>query len=413
MSQFSLATETIRECTCLACGHHVAVSFFNGGSKPLATLAWPLDRKAAMSVKTLPLDFVRCVECGHIYNVAFDYKAVPYSDRPNLMFNRGKLWSQFIHNLQSDMLDYLSSSPVVVEIGYGDGSFLSAFAQRVPKGRFIGFDPHGATTDGVNLELRSELFEPTVHLAELKPDLIVTRHVLEHLANPLGFLQKLAFAGGTAKLAPLLYLEVPCIDRLLETQRTVDLYYEHSSQFTSESFRKMLRRCRARVERIGHGYDGEVIYGFIRLESDTQWIEYAQAAEHYRQSTTQSLVTIQQQLHDLAKSEQHVAIWGGTGKSAAFMQRYAVSADKFPTVVDSDPAKVGTYVPGTGQKIRYRDWLLEHPVDTVIIPPQWRARDIVAEMQSIGIHPSTVLIEHQGKLINFITGDHPYGCLAI
>jgi len=47
-----------------------------------------------------------------------------------------------------------------------------------------------------------------------------------------------------------------------------------------------------------------------------------------------------------------VAIWGGTGKSAAFMNRYAVDAARFPIVVDSDPAKVGTFVPGTGQEIR-------------------------------------------------------------
>ena len=80
-----------------------------------------------------------------------------------------------------------------------------------------------------------------------------------------------------------------------------------------------------------------------------------------------------------------VAIWGGTGKSAAFINRYGLDRLRFPIVVDSDFAKVGTFVPGTGQEIRSRDWLKENPGAVVIIPPQWRALDIVLEMERAGI----------------------------
>jgi Zn ribbon nucleic-acid-binding protein len=77
---------------CPACGHHVAVEFFDGGNQPLATLSWPASRQAALALKQLPLTFVRCVECGHIYNTGFDYAEVPYVDKPNLMFNSGEHW---------------------------------------------------------------------------------------------------------------------------------------------------------------------------------------------------------------------------------------------------------------------------------------------------------------------------------
>ena len=76
-----------------------------------------------------------------------------------------------------------------------------------PDGRYIGFDPNGAADgggpdgaadgggpDGAAVELRAELFEATRHLADLRPDLIISRHVLEHLVNPLGFLQRIGFA---------------------------------------------------------------------------------------------------------------------------------------------------------------------------------------------------------------------------
>jgi hypothetical protein len=38
-----------------------------------------------------------------------------------------------------------------------------------------------------------------------------------------------------------------------------------------------------------------------------------------------------------------VAIWGGSGKSVAFINRYGLDSERFPTVVDSDAAKTGTF----------------------------------------------------------------------
>ncbi len=250
---------------------------------------------------------------------------------------------------------------MVVEIGHGDGSFIAALAAARPGGRYLGFDPNGAAIGDGAVELRAELFEPNRHLDELQPDLIISRHVMEHLANPLGFLQRLCFAVAHSGADCLLYLEVPCIDRVLETGRTVDLYYEHNSQFTTKSFSRMLTRCAAVVETIGHGYDGEVIFGLARLAAPADQIKIAEEAARYDAGTRIADQVIRSQLTALHSSGRTVAIWGGTGKSAAFMNRYRVDATRFPIIVDSDPAKVGTYVPGMGQEIRGRDFLKKYP----------------------------------------------------
>jgi hypothetical protein len=44
----------------------------------------------------------------------------------------------------------------------------------------------------------------------------------------------------------------------------------------------------------------------------------------------------------------------------------------------------------------------------IIIPTQWRARDIVAEMSREGIAAAAVMIEHDGRLIDFGHEPHPY-----
>lgn len=400
-------SDLLREATCPACGHHVAVSFFKG-EQPLATIAWPASAEEARAMPLLPLDFLRCVDCGHVFNDAFDYAAVPYSQKPNLMFNKGALWSSFLTGLRDTLLARLPERPVVVEIGHGDGSFIAGLAAARPGGRYFGFDPNGASTAAATVELRAELFQPGRHLAEIKPDLIITRHVMEHLTNPLGFLQRLSFAAARSGTPCLIYLEVPCIDRVIETGRTVDLYYEHSSQFTTNSFRRMLTRCASRIEEIGHGYDGEVIFGLAHIGGSLEQVAIATEAALYDDAVRRAERVIRHQLAALHAAGQPIAIWGGTGKSAAFMNRYGVDAVRFPVVVDSDPAKVGTFVPGTGQRILSRDWLLAYPVHTIIIPPQWRAADIVGEMDRAGIAADHVAIEHGGRLIDYFVDVHPY-----
>ena len=392
---------SFREETCPACGNHVAISFFDGGQQPLATLAWPQSAASAQNLPRFQLDFVRCVGCGHVFNAAFDYSQVPYSAKPNLMFNQAANWSRFIERTQQEILARLEDSPAIVEIGHGDGSFLASLSKLCPAGRYIGFDPHGAAEGSGKVEFRQNLFEPSRHLMEVKPDMVISRHVLEHLVNPLGFLQGMSFAAASLGIAPLAYFEVPCIDNAIKNRRTVDFYYEHSSQFTTNSFVSMLSRASAEIMDIGHGYVGEVVFGFVRLGASDRARDFIQDSRGFLAQAEIGRSTISDQLAELYHSGSRVAIWGGTGKSAAFMCRYGVDAKRFPVVVDSDPAKVGTFVPGTGQEILFRDWLLTHVLDVVVIPPQWRAADIIVEMTKAGITVARVLVEHQGQLVEF------------
>ena len=170
----------------------------------------------------------------------------------------------------------------------------------------------------------------------------------------------------------------------------------------------MLTNCAAEIMEIGHGYDGEVIFGFLRLGESSIQAKHSREAQSFRKGAQDALQTIQSQLSDLYNQHKRIAVWGGTGKSAAFMQRYGIDATRFPIVVDDDKNKVDTYVPGTGQRIRFRDWLLENPVDVIVIPPQWRAVDIVAAMERAGIKAESVLIEHNLRLIDFHSEEHPY-----
>lgn len=402
-------TEIMHDSTCPACGHHVAVSFYDGGRHPLSILAWPKSTEEARNMKRLPLAFVRCIDCGHVYNSQFTYEEVPYSEKPNLMFNNGETWAEHLRHIRDEILSRLPEKPVVVEIGCGDGHLIRSLAEARPAGRYIGFDPSGTlVSDRENIDAYAELFDPAVHLAQFKPDIIISRHVMEHLKNPLAFIQSIAFASNWEGIETSLFIEVPCIDRVFNTGRTTDFFYEHNSHFTTTSLNRFLSRCSNRVEWIERGYGDEVVYGFARLGARVDQLTFARDAVRFRNETTEAQSVIQQQLHQLYLTGKSIAIWGGTGKASTFINRYGIDGERFPVVVDSDPEKAGTFVPGTGQEIRISDSLVQETVDVIIVTSQWRARDIFLEIERKGIPFNDILIEHKGQLINFLSDPHPY-----
>ncbi len=395
--------------TCPACGYHIAVQFYDGGLLPLTTLAWPQSCEEAQAMERLPHDFMRCVDCGHISNAAFDYAKVPYSDKPNLMFNKGAIWTEHLQKVCDLISEHLPENPTVVEIGCGEGHLLRSLAKKIPSGTFIGFDPNAEIeTEGALIEARTMLFDPGQHLAEIKPDLIISRHVFEHLMNPLGFAQEVAFAANVAECATKLFIEVPCIDGVLAAGRTVDFFYEHNSHFTTQSLESLLNRCATAVDLIETSYNNEVIYGLASFQPQTHQVELARQAVAFQEKALQSAAQLAPQFAELASSGKRTAIWGGTGKAAAFINQNLLDRDRFPTVIDSDPNKAGTFVPGTGQEIFFRDKLVEEPVQVILIATQWRAADIVLEIQRNQIVFETILIEYQGQLIDYFLDTHPY-----
>jgi len=271
---------------CPVCHYNLAAPFFDGGLQTLATLGWPASAEAAQTMPRHPQDFVQCPKCSHVWNRSFTYDAIPYQNNPNRMFNKGGIWKGHLATTRDLVLKQLPDAPTVVDIGCGEGHFVRGLAEaREGAGRFVGFDPNATPETGRGVEFHAAYFEPLQHMADFAPDAVAIRHVLEHLTHPASLLEQLAWGAAALGKPCWLFAEVPCIDRVFETGRLADFFYEHTSHFTTESFRTLMARAGEVVE-LAHGYDGEVVFALVKLGVPDAMQARAQAAAEFARQRT-------------------------------------------------------------------------------------------------------------------------------
>ncbi len=368
---------------CIACGFPVTHLLFKLQDQPLAALYLPRSKDAARNLNRLPLDFHRCAKCGHIFNIDFDYAKVPYENNSNLMYNTGSGWMDYMEKLAARLVEKSLGKPSSwLEIGCGDGNFLERIGKHNPMAKLVGFEPgieaRNAAKRGI--EAIEDCFIPERDLKKYRPDFIICRHVLEHLECPRSLLAETVRWCMEYDLTPLLVAEVPCIEKAITNARVNDYLYEHVSNFTMDSFRALFESTGYNVQRIDKDYAEEVLV----IEATPIGWPHAQEKQRvtieYRERVLQQITSVESALRSLKEQKLKIAFWGGTGKGAAFLNSFHIMAEDFPIVVDSDYNKVGRFVPYTAQEIMPPEFLIENPVDAIVITTQWRAKDIYDEI---------------------------------
>lgn len=284
----------------------------------------------------------------------------------------------------------------------GSGGALDVLAAARPGGRYLAFDacPDGDVPRGP-VEWRREPFVPRLHLSEWKPDLILVRHLLQQEPEPAGLLQSLAFAAAAAGVYPLLYIEVACADRALQSGRVEDFTHARRSLFTTESFSRLLARCFPSLDAFGHGCHDEIAYACVRLKGRAEHVERARHARGFAELAAASRHAILLELANLYLAGKQVAVWGTGGSSVAFLNAYHVDAHRFPVVVDSEESFAGSYVPAMAQRIQSSRMVAGKMFDSVIVCSPARAGEIVKEMAINGIRWNRVLVHRDGRLEEF------------
>ena len=206
------------------------------------------------------VDTSLCLDCGFAFNSsgARGGELSFYADEYDLLSEGNK--SEFTYETQGvrrglnlEMAEFLVKScnlPLyasVLDVGCGKGLLLSEIAKIRPDLKLYGLEPSAnarkhAALNIPNIEVQSDMLANSSY-ADNSFDLVLSVGVLEHVPDPINFIQELI---SKVKEGGYIFLSVPN----LENNPTDVITYDHLSRFTEASFRATIKRSGLNVQTI-------------------------------------------------------------------------------------------------------------------------------------------------------------------
>jgi 2-polyprenyl-3-methyl-5-hydroxy-6-metoxy-1,4-benzoquinol methylase len=324
---------------------------------PIAqNLVFP-TREAAVNCAEGALDMRRCTACGFVWNDRFDPALLVYDtayDNDQSFSPRFRDHLDEVANIVADRLGGAADVDVL-EVGCGQGRFLSILANRLGERwrSAVGYDPvwkgdSSALPRGA--EVRGEPFSAgSQRPGDPSPDAAIIRHVIEHVADPIMFLQSIraALAEGTP-----LFVETPNVDWILRQGAFFDFYHEHCSLFTPHSLGVALARAGFTLDAEHVLFDGQyllavAVAGVAACETAKQGcfddLGYASRRDRFLKALGAVI--------DQRRRDGRVALWGSASKGVTLCLMLSHVEGRIDCVIDINARKQGGFMPASGMPI--------------------------------------------------------------
>lgn len=326
-----------------------------------------------------PLRLRRNSELLFVENEAFDPDLITYDENYENCQSYSLKFKEHMISVLNLLKTLLPKGSTLVEVGCGKGSFVD-LVQTDGYFEIRGFD---SSYNGSNPAIEKRYLTSEDRITA---DLIVLRHVLEHIHNPYNFLSMLKVVFGSAKI----YIEVPNFDWIVSNNAFFDITYEHVNYFTQHSLKSLFYSSGSTT---GLLFDDQYQY----VISDISWLNPNFHKLYNFGSWTllsldqmfSSMNTKIQYLDQLANNRS-VFLWGAGTKGAIFLAHCArqnTLIDKIKFVIDINPNKIGKYLPGAKIKIRSKDEFFSTvvPGDVLLISNPAYNDEILLEISAAGL----------------------------
>lgn len=342
---------------CPVCESRRLTSFLQRSQVPVHQNLVVSSRDAARLVTRGELNLVACEDCGFIFNSSFDLAKLAYGEDYDNSQTCSAYFDGYLDGLAKDMIERQGvRNSTIVEVGCGKGQFLRKLVSY-PGGnnKAVGFDPSyvGADTDlNGRLAFRRCYYDDTC--ADVTADIVVCRHVIEHVPDPMALLRSVWAALAYSPEARV-FFETPCVEWILRNRVMWDFFYEHCSLFTAASLSLAFERAGFAVDRVEYTFGGQYLWLEARLSDELlpKIRSYPSTATLARAFGAEEATLRQQWLSSLLqlKAKGQVALWGAGAKGATFANLVDPECTLIDCVVDLNPNKQGRYIPGTGHPI--------------------------------------------------------------
>lgn len=381
---------------CPVCNQSELEPFFDGGEVPLFVNVLHGDPGSAKSAARGRIELGGCQSCGFVRNIAFDESLLAYAPGYENSLHGSPTFQDWARDLSAGLVErHGLSGGRAVEIGGGRGEFMELLLEAGCAAGLVTDPsaPDDALEDRADLTLERRLFDAADVTDTTPPTkLILSRHVLEHIAEPMQFASMVADAARTAGAG--VYLEVPNGLWTLRDLGIWDLIYEHCSYFTPSALTALLERAGLTVE-VAETFGGQFLSAEGRPgaagASASEPAEAATARAAFGQAHRDAVESWNERLDRWRAEGRRAAIWGAGSKGATFLNTVP-SEGSIVCAVDVNERKWNRFVAGTGHPIVGPGALSATRVDTVIVMNPRYLEEISGMVQEAGVEAEVLPI---------------------
>ena len=313
---------------------------------------------AARSAPLATLDIVCCAGCGFIHNRAFRSEAITYDPNYENDQTYSLCFTKHLAVMAGRVLAHLENSPSgqVIEVGCGQGVFLDVLHRAAPGRGLVGFDPawRGTVVPTSTRVERRYFDEGAVALLEGPVGAVVSRHVIEHVPNPVEFLRTIRSAV-SEHWAGKLFIETPCAEWIMGNRASHDFFYEHCNYFTARTLEAALARAGFGQASVEHVFEGQYLWAEAALSTtESRYAQPRDARDLDRViAATSDLQRADAEEKLLVKSlaKDGLAVWGAGAKGITFVSNTDPAGTLVRCLIDSNPRKQNRFVPKTAHKV--------------------------------------------------------------
>ncbi len=394
------ATVTVTGTVCPSCAKPDAGLFYEVSGVPVheVRLVSTLDEAVRCPKGDIRLAF--CSGCGFIWNSAFDPALVEYVDD----YEATQAFSPTFNAFHRELARYLVTrynlvGKEVTEIGCGNGEFLLLLRELGVR-QVTGFDPvaRGLIELPRGVTLIKDWYSDKYR--NLRPDLILSKMVMEHIPDPGRFLRMLRRSLGDREDV-VAFAMIPEVTRILRLRAFWDIYYEHCAYFSHGSLARAFRAAAFHVKDLSTEFGDQYVVissvpGLgvgVPLANEETPEQLARLVDDFAGRVKALQLRWRDWIRIQRDRNRRVVLWGGGSKAVAFLTTLGLSSDEIEFAVDINPRRTGTYISGTGQRVVTPEFLKQYQPDEVVIMNPIYRKEIASELAGMGLAPRLLSVE--------------------
>ncbi|HEY0981918.1 MULTISPECIES: class I SAM-dependent methyltransferase [unclassified Schlesneria] len=388
---------------CPVCDSPSTSLFLDRPSVPVHQNLLMASPEEASQIKRGRLAMHVCSTCGFVFNRAFDDRLMSYNQNYENTQVHSPAFNEYVDQLVGTVLrDSGMRGATIVEVGCGKGDFIKRLLRTDPRARGYGFDPSYLGPDVVldgRLKFEKRFYDASS--ADLKADIVICRHVIEHITRPNEIVRAVRSAVESNPEAHV-FFETPSVDWILENEVTWDFFYEHCSLFTAASLSTLFTRNRFHVESVRHVFGEQYLWLHARPAAVTPQVtlQPGTTPENARRfkDVEARRNRVWRELIQAESARGPLVVWGAGAKAVTFANLVDPDHRWIEAIVDVNPSKQGKYLAGSQHPIIAPDSLSElQPACVLVLNPNYRD-EISQRLSSLGLSTEIIDLMHDGVL---------------